>query len=134
MRNLKLTRREQDVMCVLWESEKPLIASEIAERNPDLKIITVQTVLKKLMEKELIEIADIVQAGKVLARCYRPVVTQEEYLKNEFQTLFPDEKKSTLFSKTVVAALLDEPDTDEAALNELEEMINRKRMELKSGQ
>ena len=40
----KLTSREIDILNILWENEKPLIASEIADARSDLTINTVQAV------------------------------------------------------------------------------------------
>lgn len=64
----KLTSREIDILNILWENEKSLIASEIADARPDLTINTVQAVLRKLLKYQLIEydisgrtIADIPQ-------------------------------------------------------------------------
>ena len=42
----KLTSREVDIMNILWASEKPLIASEIADSRPDLTVNTVQAVFE----------------------------------------------------------------------------------------
>ncbi len=42
----QLSKRELDVMNVLWNSPKPLMASEIAQLNSALSINTVHTVLK----------------------------------------------------------------------------------------
>lgn len=46
----KLTSREIDILNILWENEKPLIASEIADARSDLTINTVQAVLRKLLK------------------------------------------------------------------------------------
>ena len=79
----KLTSREVDIMNILWTSEKPLIASEIADCRPDLTINTVQAVLRKLLKYQLVEVADIVYSGTVLSRSYRPTITSEEFAVHE---------------------------------------------------
>ena len=79
----KLTSREVDIMNILWASEKPLIASEIADSRPDLTVNTVQAVLRKLLKYQLIEVADIVYSGTVLSRSYRPTITSEEFALHE---------------------------------------------------
>ena len=61
----KLTSREIDILNILWENEKPLIASEIADARSDLTINTVQAVLRKLLKYQLVEVADIVYSGTV---------------------------------------------------------------------
>ena len=57
---LSLTQREMDVMTILWKSETPLVASEIANSNSSLNINTVQAVIRKLLNKKYIVVADIV--------------------------------------------------------------------------
>ena len=54
----KLTSREIDILNILWENEKPLIASEIADARSDLTINTVQAVLRKLLKYQLVEVAE----------------------------------------------------------------------------
>ena len=80
---LKLTGREMDIMNILWNSQKPLIASEIAEYRSDLTINTVQAVIRKLLKYQLIEVADIVYSGTVLSRSYKPSISSEEYAVHE---------------------------------------------------
>ena len=85
-----LSKRELDVMNVLWEEGKPMIASKIPEKRPELSINTVQSVLKNLLQREFIEVADIVQSGTVLSRSYAPVITPEEYaMKYVTSEIFP---------------------------------------------
>lgn len=78
----KLTSREVDIMNILWASEKPLIASEIADSRPDLTVNTVQAVLRKLLKYQLIEVADIVYSGTVLS----VLIVQQLPLKNSHYT------------------------------------------------
>ena len=62
----QLSKRELDVMNVLWNSPKPLMASEIAQLNSALSINTVHTVLKSLLKNNFVEISDIVYSDKKL--------------------------------------------------------------------
>ena len=55
---LALTKREQDIMNILWMADQPLTASQIAKS--ELPINTVQTNLKKLMSKGLVEVDQVV--------------------------------------------------------------------------
>ena len=61
-----LTRRDMDIMNILWQSEEPMTASQIAGVNPDLTINTVQAVIRKLLKEKLIKIDNIVYSGTVL--------------------------------------------------------------------
>ena len=66
-----LTNREYDVLKIIYDSEKPLIASEVTTKMEGLTINTVQAVLKKLLRTEIIEVAEIVYSGTVLSRSYK---------------------------------------------------------------
>lgn len=126
--NFALSKRELDVMNVLWEEGKPLIASEIPERRPELSINTVQAVLKKLLQRKFIEVADIVQSGTVLSRSYSPVITPEEYaMKYVTSEIFPFGR----FTSKVkyINALFDSTENDEKLIEELEKFIQERKQQ-----
>ncbi len=74
-----LTGRERDILNILWNSDKGLIASEIVKSREDLTINTVQAILKKLLKRNLIKIDQIVYSGTVLSRSYVPTLTEPEF-------------------------------------------------------
>ena len=79
----KLTKKEILIMSILWDSESPLSASEIKElSNEDLSIYTVQQVLQRLLKKDFIKVAQIIQKNKTFMRIYSPVLTQTDYIKS----------------------------------------------------
>lgn len=77
--NISLTKRDLDVMTILWGSEEPETASMIVRDNPNLTMNTVQAVLRKLLKGNFIKVADIVYSGTVLTRSYKPMVSQEDF-------------------------------------------------------
>ncbi|MBQ9142627.1 MAG: BlaI/MecI/CopY family transcriptional regulator [Lachnospiraceae bacterium] len=77
--DFNLTGRERDILSILWNSEKSLIASEVVTYREDLTINTVQAVLKKLLKRNLIEVDQIVYSGTVLSRSYKPTLTEAEF-------------------------------------------------------
>lgn len=123
---MTLSKRELEVMNVLWGEGKPLIASEIPDRQPGLSLNTVQGVLKKLLQRGFIEVAQIVQSGTVLSRSYAPVITPEEYaIKYVTAEIFPlnrPEAKMRYFS-----TLFDSMGDDEELLEDLEKLIQERR-------
>lgn len=125
----KITNRELDIMQLLWNAEKPLIASEIASLKPDLTINTVQAVLRKLLKQGYIEIAEIVYSGTVLTRSYRPLISEQDFgadqLLETFRS-FPDLSISRL-----VAGLLNENISLED-ITELEAMLEKQKEILKN--
>ena len=98
----KLTRRDLDVLSVLWDSEKPLTASEIVAANPALNKNTVQPVLRKLLKNELVQVADIVYSGTVLSRSYIPSISRQQLslyrLSSEYRQLEKDVSKASFVS------------------------------------
>ena len=77
--NFKITNREKDVLEVLWNSDSPLLASDIPKINSSLSISSVQLALRNLLSKNIIEVADIVHSGPVLSRSYRPLISREKF-------------------------------------------------------
>ncbi|MDB7987068.1 BlaI/MecI/CopY family transcriptional regulator [Faecalicoccus pleomorphus] len=75
-----LTKRQNEVMSVLWNSESPLSANQICDKDEDLNMNTVQQVLRTLLKIQFIKIEDIGYSNTVLTRLYSPVVKQTEYL------------------------------------------------------
>ena len=74
---LNLTKRDMDVLNILWESDEPKTATMISKSGDGLTMNTTQAVLRKLLKNNLIEIADIVYSGTVLTRSYKSVICQE---------------------------------------------------------
>ena len=125
----KLTSREIDI---LWENEKPLIASEIADARSDLTINTVQAVLRKLLKYQLVEVADIVYSGTVLSRSYRPTITSEEFAVQELTSDYLAFQK-TVSKPLLVSALLDteeDPVKARETIDELQQMLDAYKKEL----
>lgn len=127
MKRQKLTKKQLEVMKILWNNSSPMIASEIEENNPSLNINTIQARLRALLKSEYIKIADIVYSGTVLTRSYTPCVSKEEY----FSESFKDIVGSSPFS--LFASLIDS-ETDAEELEQLEQLIAKKKEELKKEQ
>ena len=119
-----LTKRQEDVMIILWDAKEPIIASEIVKTGTDLNINTVQAALRSLIKKNYIEVAEIVYSGTVLTRSYRAIVKREE-VPNETA----NEIRKALREEDVFARYIDEFD-DSVLLAKLETIIEAKRKEL----
>ena len=58
MRPRDLTKRENQIMEILWNAGIPLSANEIKKRSEDdISIYTVQQVLQRLMKREYIKVS-----------------------------------------------------------------------------
>lgn len=124
----KVTNRERDVLEVLWDSTKPLLASDIPKINASLSISSVQLALRNLLSKGLVEVADIVSSGTVLSRSYRPLVSREEFLITSFKNY--DKEISTRY---IVAALLKHEKNEVDTIKELEEFLEERKKQLNEG-
>lgn len=75
-----LTKRQNEVMSVLWNSESPLSANQICDKDESLNMNTVQQVLRTLLKMQFIKIEDIGYSNTALTRLYSPVLKQTDYL------------------------------------------------------
>lgn len=118
-KEIRLSGRELDIMNVFWEAEKPLIAKDIVAINPALSINTVQAVLKGLLKKNYIKVAEIVYSGTVLTRSYEPLLTAEEYTVN----LLTKGIHKRVSSEGIMAALLKQEENEEKTIEKLEAIL-----------
>ena len=112
-------------MNVLWEEGRPLSAFEINDIAPELKMPTVRRCLELLLKEKLIEVAGTSMNGKVYARNYTPLLSKEDYLKG-------NAKSRKITSVEMMTALLETDGITEAELEQLQDLLDRKRIELKS--
>ena len=123
-----LTKKELEIMKILWNSNKALVASEIANHGEELNINTVHACLRTLLKKEAIRIAGIVYSGTVLTRSYSPVITKEDYFDDVYNDILGEKKNNML-----IRSLIDS-ETDLSELETLEKMIAEKKKELTKGE
>ena len=126
---LSLTKREMDVMTILWESNTPLVASEITKMDDSLNINTVQAVIRKLLDKKYIEVADIVYSGTVLTRSYKPTLSKKEMTVQRFIGQFQENDKVSI--PNLVTTLLKHEKNEREVIEELEVMLEERKKLLK---
>lgn len=123
----RFTKRQLEIMKILWDSEEPMIASDIVKKGDNLNINTVQACLRLLIAHNAIKIADIVYSGTVLTRSYTAIISKEDYLNEECSELLSGQQ-----TKSFIASLIN-AETNLEELEELEKLIERKKEELKKG-
>ncbi len=82
----KLTKRDQDIMEILWRCEKPIAVFEIQKEIPELSKNSIQQILKRLLDKDYVYVANISQNKKALMREYLPSITKEQYFSLSLDT------------------------------------------------
>ena len=127
-----LPGREVEILYVMWNAGKPMMASEIAEADEELKLATVHTTLKRMLKKNLIEVVDFVKSGNVFGRCYQPTISLKEFELNKLANNSRKKRCKDITSSNLVASLLDNEDRSMGLkeLDELERMIQEKRENL----
>ncbi len=118
-----LTRKEVEIMEILWASDRPLTASDIKEKhtvNPN----TVEACLRTLLKKEVIKVADIVYSNTVLCRSYTPVLRRDEYWASCYRQSAGNQNTTQL-----IARFIDETD-DLDEISRLEDLLLKKKNEL----
>ncbi|MBU5255778.1 BlaI/MecI/CopY family transcriptional regulator [Tissierella praeacuta] len=128
--HFKLTNRELDILNILWTAEKPLLASDIPRIDNSISINTAQAVLRKLLKKNLIEVADIVYSGTVLSRSYQPTISSNDFSLQQFVKQFQNLNKS-ISIPSIVATLLEHEKNEKIVIEELEKMLKERKKLLK---
>lgn len=121
--NIKLTRRELEVMNVLWESSTPIAAKDIIEIKPSLPMNTVQWALKTLLKKNYIEVTGVTYSNRVLTRCYLPKISSDEYI---LHSLTQNNNNINYTIDGILAAFLKDK-SDEQTIENLEMLLQEYR-------
>lgn len=72
-----MTKYEIRILQTLWENDRPMCSYEIAKENPDIKDITLQSTLKRMLENDLLVVGGKVRRTKNYARAYLPNISEE---------------------------------------------------------
>ena len=130
MKNNYLSEREMNVMQVLWKYEKPMTVTEIVESEKELTTPTVDTVLRKLLDKGYVQVIDTVQTGKVFARRYKAKKTQDEEIEEKIEKCMKNSRNPMSFVNTITAALLNGAVDEESVIDELERIVQKRKKEI----
>ena len=84
----ELTNKEFKVMCVLWNSERPLTFQELLDKLSDVSWNSINKIINKLMEEGYIKIAGAVTIKKSVNRLYTYSTTAEEYTWQQMHKIF----------------------------------------------
>lgn len=125
--NFRLSDNEEQILETLWRETKSLTRSQIIDLtyNKTWKESSIHILLNQLLEKNAIQVDDIVRTGKNYGRTYKPTLTKEEYeimrLRNSFEELKVGKSTITKF----FSALIQSEDIGNDTLDELEKLIKK---------
>ncbi len=116
-----LNEKEGQAMKALWEAEKPLSASDIANAiDEEWAYKSIQNIIRTLEAKKAIKIAHITKIGKTYGRLFSPTVSSEDYALAQFNKFYT--KKNNV--PCVVAALIGSNKKEDLSFSEkLEELL-----------
>lgn len=124
-----LTKSEMEIMDVLWEDGGALSRSDFLDRSEakSWKDSSVHILLNGLLRKGIIREAGIVKRTKTYGRTFLPTMTREEYFAT---STFSHRHKPEMTG--LMQALLERPEADEAALEQIQQMVLTKLQALKT--
>ncbi|NBI91151.1 MarR family transcriptional regulator [Lachnospiraceae bacterium] len=125
-KEVRYSSREVDILYILWNAGKPMLASEILAADEKLKPATVNTALKKMLEKELVVVADFVKSGNVYGRRYKPTITLKDFEMQKFSSTAAD-LVTALSRNTDTESVLEELDNLELIIKKQREKILKKK-------
>ena len=79
-----LNTRELDILNILWNSGVPMTSSDIVNAGRGLSQRTVQAVLRKLLNANLVKVSGITHSGNVLSRQYEPEASSKNIILHQF--------------------------------------------------
>lgn len=125
--NFKLTKKEEQVLTVLWSTKEPLTVKEICSHAETLNISlnqsTVQATINKLVKYGVLKVHEIKQTSTNFARAFVPAIDPEQYSVIKCKQIFNSVSKHKRAS--FIAALIQEEELAESDLSELASMIER---------
>lgn len=126
LNNIRLTKKEEDILSVLWASKDSLTVTEICrcanDMNMSLNQSTVQVTVNKLIKYGMIRVKDIKQTNTNFARTFEPVADSDQYVVLKMKQIMNsiDKNKRVHF----IATLINDEELSEADLKELEALIH----------
>ena len=129
-----LTNSELEIMETMWKMNRPLSRSEIIELTPNRtwKKSSIHILINKMLEKEVIKVDGFVRTNKNYGRTYASLITKDDYIVSTFdkiKTSYFDSKSSAVTS--IFAALIQDKDINDELLDELQQMIERRKQKKK---
>lgn len=128
---MKLTKREKDVMRILWEAEEALLVSEIVNREGGT-IYSVQRIMQSLLRKGMVVVDGYAYNNKTLGRKFKPLVSSESIESEVIQELTGTLLNKNITASHLLASLLPTDNSNDTLkeLNELEEMIKERKKQI----
>ena len=129
-KNTRITGSEREVLELLWEENQPLTSAEIVKisEHKTWKPSYIHLMINSLLKKNVIQVAGFKQTTKNYARTFTPTMTREEF---SIRMLREENQLNASSLSLLFGALLEE-DVDRAVIDELSDMLQKKKEELEA--
>lgn len=94
MKKFNLTKKEYQIMKVLWNSDKPLLVSDILSMTDNIAENSVHPMINSLIKKGYIKVVGSMKVSKTNSRLYIANITVDEYAAIELNEIFDSTGKS----------------------------------------
>lgn len=94
MKKFNLTKKEYQIMKVLWNSDKPLLVSDILAMTDNIAENSVHPMINSLIKKGYIKVVGSMKVSKTNSRLYIANITVDEYAAIELNEIFDSTGKS----------------------------------------
>lgn len=98
-----LTKKELEMMTVLWGSDTALTASEILKASTDKtwKDKSLHILINSLLKKNLIVVDGFKKMEKVYARLFKPAISQTDYIWTHLTSGLDKKKRRNLIEEII---------------------------------
>lgn len=129
-KNTRITGSEREVLELLWEENQPLTSAEIVKisEHKTWKPSYIHLMINSLLKKNVIQVAGFKQTTKNYARTFTPTMTREEF---SIRMLREENQLNASSLSLLFGALLEE-DVDMDVIDELSDMLQKKKEELEA--
>ncbi len=80
MIRMDLNSKEYEIMKVMWDSDRPMLVSEIVTKTKNVSDGSVHKIINKLEQRGFIEVVGRVRVVKSPGRLYAPTLSLTEYM------------------------------------------------------
>lgn len=125
MKQITLTKSEKEIMGLLWNTNRPLTATEIVNLTPERtwKKSYIHLLINSLIEKNLIKSESLVRTGRNFGRAFVATMSEETFAVFQItngKNFSPDSIPS------IISALLDATD-DPNLIDQVEDILRAKK-------
>lgn len=119
-----LTKKECELMKILWGSDKPLLISEIIDKADKIAANSLHPMIKRLIKNGYIRVAGYIRVSKTKSRLYAPAINIDEYAAMQIEKI---EKISSrkLNWNNILTYFVKHNKKDENVIAELKEFIEK---------